>query len=132
MGKLLFTVGSSTRGWDEFSRILSENEIRLLIDVRRFPKSKLEHFRRQNLEPLLKSACIDYVWLGEGLGGFREGGYDAYTITPPFKEALGRLESLAIERRAAIMCCEKGYRACHRRFIAAALELRGWETIHLP
>ena len=96
-----------------------------MADVRRFPTSKKHpHFSRENLGPALKEAGIEYVFLGEELGGYRRGGYEAYTETEGFRRGLGRLEELAVQGKTAIMCAERDPRGCHRRYIAAALAAR--------
>ncbi len=44
---------------------------------------------------------------------------------------LARLEMLACERPTAIMCAEAVWWRCHRRLIADALTVRGWQVEHL-
>lgn len=127
----IFTVGHSNRGMGEFIRLLKEAGVEVVVDVRRFPKSKFEHFNRENLENSLKEAGIDYFYLGDKLGGFRKGGYENYTKTEDFKEGIAVLVEIARRRPTAIMCAEKLFFRCHRRFIAKKLEEMGFEVIHL-
>jgi uncharacterized protein (DUF488 family) len=51
------------------------------VDVRRFPPSRFNQFRREKLPELLNKASIDYTYLGEQLGGYRRGGYQNFTTT---------------------------------------------------
>ena len=51
--------------------------------------------------------------------------------TPEFTVGLERLELVAGERRAAIMCAEAEWRRCHRRLLSDALSARGWRVIHI-
>jgi len=44
---------------------LREAGVEAVVDVRRFPMSKFEHFNRENLESILKKNGIDYYYLGE-------------------------------------------------------------------
>jgi uncharacterized protein (DUF488 family) len=124
----IYSIGSSSRDIKEFVSLLKGYGIKILIDVRRFPTSKFEHFKRENLSKFLNREGIEYVYLGRDLGGFREGGYQAYTKTRQYKEALNRLEDIAKAKPSCFMCAERLSAACHRRFIARSLSLRGWEV----
>ncbi len=128
----IYTVGHSNLALGEFLDLLSRWGIELVIDVRRFPTSgKYPHFRREELARALEEAGIGYVFLGEELGGYRKGGYEAYTRTARFREGLRKLIELARGRKAAVMCAERDPRGCHRRFIAAALAARGFRVVHI-
>lgn len=116
---------------EEFIKILKETGVEIVVDVRRFPKSKFEHFNRENLEISLKEVGIEYYYLGDKLGGFRKGGYENYTKTKDFEEGIGILTEIARKKLTAIMCAEKLFFRCHRRFIARKLEEMGFEVIHL-
>ena len=48
-----------------------------------------------------------------------------------FLRGLERMEALAAEATTAILCAEAEPGRCHRRFLAAALEARGWTVAHL-
>lgn len=128
--KLIYTLGTSTRSPEEFIALLSGHGVAVVVDVRRFPTSRFEHFRKENLARLLSNAGIDYVYMGEELGGYRPGGYQSFTTTAGFQANLGRFEEIALAKRAAIICAERFPWRCHRRFIALELEKRGWQVIH--
>lgn len=128
----VFSLGHSTRGADEFLGILHAWRVERLVDVRRFPTSRRHpHFSRDALSLRCAREGIDYLWLGEALGGFRTGGYEAYTETDAFARGLDRLEGLATERATAFLCAERDPARCHRRYIARALERRGWAVVHI-
>lgn len=57
------------------------------------------------------------MYLGDELGGYRKGGYEAYLLTKEFLEGLKKLERLPWR--------------CHRRFIGNALKNSGWKVIHI-
>jgi len=127
----IYTVGHSSRRIGEFIKLLKTYEIELLVDVRSYPKSsKFPQFNRESIEATLKRGGIGYVHMPE-LGGFREEGYLTYMESVKFQDALDRLIGFTKDRRAAIMCAEKDWRKCHRRFIAGALVDRGVEVIHI-
>ncbi len=127
----IFTLGSSTRSAQEFLDLLAHYQIEAIVDVRRFPTSRFEHFIKENLVPLLEEKGIAYLYLGEELGGYRSGGYEAYMKSQEFEAGLARLQGVAQKKRAAIMCRERLPWRCHRRHIGRALQERGWEVEHL-
>lgn len=131
MSASLWTIGHGSRKIDYFISLLEENHIQLLVDVRRFPTSKTEHFRRERLEELLCSRGIAYVWLGDMLGGFRKEGYENYMLTKEFSKGIEELIKLASEKRTCIMCLEVSPKGCHRRFISMCLSKNGWSVFHI-
>ena len=127
----IWTIGHSNRSLETFLNLLNEHEIQVLADVRRFPTSKLEHFKREALEKWLPKQGIEYVWLGEELGGYRRGGYKKHMRTELFREAIKKLLEIARTKRTCIMCMEVNPKYCHRRFISAHLERKGVRVIHI-
>ncbi len=132
MSGRVYTLGHSNRSLKEFVGLLKQYGVELVVDVRRWPKSsKLQHFNREVLEEALKREGIGYVWLGELLGGYRKGGYESYMRTGEFERGLALLVELAREKRSVIVCSEKLWFKCHRRFIADRLLANGWEIVHI-
>ncbi|MBM4129020.1 MAG: DUF488 domain-containing protein [Nitrospira sp.] len=131
MMKKIYTLGTGRRSEEDFIEILLAYNIQSLIDVRRFPRSKIATFIRENLEPLLKREGIEYHFLGKELGGFRKGGYPAYSLTDEFMRGVNTLESLALAKNSVIICAERFPWKCHRKWIARELHRRGWEVEHI-
>lgn len=132
MDKKIWDIGHSNLAWADFLHKLQENKIECLIDIRRFPVSRLSpHFCRECLQANLEKSGIEYLWLGESLGGFRKQGYKAWMTTAQFREGLEKLEAIAREKRVAIMCAEKYFGRCHRRWLLQALAEKGWQIDHL-
>jgi len=129
--EVIYTLGTSTRTSEEFISLLTGHRIEMVADVRRFPTSRFEHFKRENLSGLLHGSGIKYIYLGEELGGYRRGGYPAFTAAPEFQAGLVRLEQIAREKKTAFICAERLPWRCHRRFIAMELERKGWQVIHI-
>lgn len=128
----LYTVGHSTRQLSELVDLLKEHGVTQLVDVRHFPRSRRNpQFNLEALEASLPEQGIAYRWMGEELGGFRGGGYQAYMSTQAFLDGLATLEVLARERPTAIMCAEVVWFRCHRRFIARQMAQRGYPVRHL-
>jgi len=127
----IWTIGHSNRSINVFLELLKEFGIQVLVDVRSFPTSKVEHFKREKMEKLLQENGIEYVWLGRELGGYRKGGYKTYMRTKMFREGIKRLLDIASQKRTCIMCMEPNPKYCHRRFISAHLEKKGVNVLHI-
>jgi len=142
----LYTIGHSTRRIEDFLDLLSENEIRRLVDVRQFPGSRRHpQFSSDALAASLADANIRYVHRRD-LGGRRKPAaessnaywqnesfraYADYMSTPEFAAALEDLVTDAEAETAAIMCAEAVPWRCHRWLISDALVSRGLSVIHI-
>ncbi len=131
MEKIIFTLGSSTREPEEFLNLLKQHRIKRVVDVRRFPTSKFEQFKKENLKGLLEENGLEYIYMGDSLGGYRSGGYQTYAKSNDFQASVDSLEKLASRRPTAIMCAEKLPWLCHRKWISLELESRGWQVAHI-
>ena len=127
----IWTIGHSNRSIEVFLELLREHSIQVLADVRSFPTSKIEYFRREEMERWLPENGVEYVWLGKELGGYRKGGYKRHMRTKLFREGVKKLLEIAKQNRTCIMCMEKNPKYCHRRFLSAYLERKGVEVIHI-
>jgi len=125
------SLGTSTRSKAEFTALLQSHGIEMVIDVRRFPTSRFEHFTQEALRQLLANLQIDYLYMGAELGGYRSGGYPAFTNTTEFGQGIKSLEDKARQKKSAILCAERLPWRCHRRFITYELEKRGWQVEHI-
>jgi uncharacterized protein (DUF488 family) len=133
MPPLVFTLGHSTRSFDELIALLGEHGIGQLIDVRRYPASRRHpQFGRERLERSLAEAGVGYVHEAD-LGGHREPradspntawreeafrGYADHMASDEFQQALGRVLRRAAEGRIVVMCAEADSRKCHRQVLA--------------
>lgn len=128
--KRIYTLGTSRRSEEDFIEILLFYDIKTVIDVRRFPTSKIAIFKKDYLESLLSKEGISYFFLGNELGGFRKGGYEAYSNTDEFKKGIDKIEEI-VNNSAVIICAERFPWKCHRRWIARELRKRGWKIEHI-
>ena len=128
---VIYTSGTSTHRKEEFLDLVKYYRIETVVDVRSFPQSRFEHFKKDKLTGILQEEGFNYVYLGKELGGFRKGGYLSYTESPPYQEGISRLEQIGMERTTAFVCAERFPWKCHRRFIASSLEERGWKVEHI-
>jgi uncharacterized protein (DUF488 family) len=127
----IWTIGHSNRSIEKFLELIGEHEIQVLADVRSFPTSKIEHFKKEQMEKWLQEYGIEYVWLGKELGGYRKGGYKRHMRTKLFREGIKRLLEIAKDKRVCLMCMEVNPKYCHRRFISAHLERKGVKSVHI-
>lgn len=127
----IYTLGTDLRSAEDFIEVLLAYEIRAVIDVRSFPKSRMSHFSKDPLAELLKSNGIAYNFFGKELGGFKKGGYAAYITTEEFSNGVGMIESVAEETVSVIICSEKFPWKCHRKWISRELQHRGWSVEHI-
>jgi uncharacterized protein (DUF488 family) len=144
--KTIHTIGHSTRSIDKFTELLQAHDIKLMIDVRRWPASKRHpQFNREALAASLRDNGIDYLWCGD-LGGFRKpapdslntawqvGAFRAYAdfmLTAEFATILKEVEALADAKKAAVMCAEAVPWRCHRQLLSDAFLVRGWLVRHV-
>jgi uncharacterized protein (DUF488 family) len=127
----LYSIGHSSLPADIFVSHLKRFRIEILVDVRRFPTSRRHpQFHHEALEARLAEEGIDYLQLGDALGGFRETDYEEYARTELFERGISRLLEHS-HRELAFLCAEKNPWECHRRFIAAELSRRGFEVRHI-
>jgi len=71
----IFTIGYGGRRFSDFASLLQQHGIALVVDIRRFPKSKVSKFNKESLEAKLPELGIGYICMGDTLGGFRQSGY---------------------------------------------------------
>ena len=142
----LFTIGHSTRSFDDFVALLHTWRIEVVADVRTAPHSRRNpQFGTEALAARLPTAGITYVRLPE-LGGWRRPragspnagwrhssfrGYADYMLAAEFGAALSSLIALGHRHRVAVMCAEAVPWRCHRSLIAAALVARGCIVRHV-
>lgn len=129
--KKFYTIGHSNRKLEEFLNLLKKYNIEILIDVRRFPKSKkFPWFNKEVLEDVLNKNNIKYVHL-ENLGGFRKEGYEKYIKTYEFRDGFKKLLEFSKDKNVCIMCAEKFYWKCHRKFIINELKKHNIKVINI-
>jgi uncharacterized protein (DUF488 family) len=129
--KTIYSLGTSNRTWEGFVILLRTYAVEMVVDVRSFPTSKFPHFKKESLAESLAEEWFGYYYLGKELGGYRRGGYEAYTQTLEYLVGMELLERMASRCRSAILCAERLPWRCHRRFIGLSLQERGWEVVHI-
>jgi uncharacterized protein (DUF488 family) len=144
----VWTVGHWICPEAQFTVLLQDAGIELLVDVRAHPGSRRNpQFSRDAIRRWLRAGDIDYVHMPD-LGGRRGKRCDAtdvncgwenvsfknyadYSLTDTYEQAVEELTGLARERPTAIMCAEPMPWRCHRLLISNTLTARGWTVWHL-
>lgn len=128
----LFTLGYEGISVDRYLSKLIENNVHVLVDVRKNPISKKYGFSKRQLQKYVESIGIDYVHLPElGVPSNLRQNLDspeAYeklfadyeiNILPLQTQALSSLRSIiATKHRVVLTCFEASYASCHRSRIA--------------
>lgn len=127
----VFTIGTDHRTHYDFARLLVKYGIEALFDVRRTPESREEHFRRDGLQALAAGQGIDYIYMGNELGGPRNEGCGQWTGSDEFKRGIDILRTKAAKRACCVLCAERTPENCHRRLIAEQLVKHGIEVVHI-
>jgi len=146
----VFTIGHSNRTFQEFVYLLKLYRIRLLIDVRRYPKSKFVWFNKDELRDSLLKENIKYISFRElGALGIAKNikPFDDITCidSPTYKSyitylIISDIARLCLERIlgfikngevCCIMCCEKFPWRCHRYYLSDVLTSLGIEVVHI-
>jgi len=129
--KRMWNIGYGSLSKERFLHLMRTHNINIVVDVRRWPASKIDHFKKENLESLLQGAGIKYVWLGDKLGGFRKGGYRKFMDSPEFEEGIRNLISLSESGNLCFLCLEPDPKRCHRRYIIERLSSLGFEISNI-
>lgn len=143
----IYTIGHSTRSFEELVAALKAHGVHTLVDIRSFPMSRrMPHFNREFLEAQLPLYGIAYVWMKE-LGGRRKKvrndspnpglrndsfrNYADYMLTDEFAKGIEQLVEIAAQGSTAIMCAERVYFQCHRMLVSDYLTAHGHIVLHI-
>ena len=139
----IWSIGHSNHALPRFLELLRGVGIEVVADVRSQPFSRFSpHFRRRELQSQLVEAGLDYLFIGEELGGrprepelYDGQGHVLYgelAETERFRAGLRLLLEEAGSRRVAMLCAEEDPSGCHRRLLVArVLADQGVEVTHI-
>jgi len=143
MHKTIYTIGHSNQSLDSFLKLLLDNGIQVLVDVRSIPRSKYaSQFDSSVLKEAISKAGLTYLYFGHEIGGkpnnpdfYNSEGYVLYDLiaqSPEFNKTIDRLVDGTNKYKVAIMCSEEDPTECHRRLlIGKVLSNRGIEQLHI-
>lgn len=131
---MIYSIGHGNREFDEFAKLLQQYSIEYLIDVRSSPYSKMfPVYNKDTLENLLRQKGINYLFLGDKLGGLpkdtscyieyknkkneleRKVDYSRIEKMDFYQSGLERLKKAEDQGlKIAVMCSELNPENCHR------------------
>lgn len=124
--------------------MLVKAKIEVLIDVRSNPNSRWASFtNKENLRAILRSIQIQYIYLGDSLGGHPSDpdSYDPQTGKVDYQILQGKeyfkrgIRQILVElenHRVCIMCAEEDPSSCHRNLLVAeSLRHEGIIVLHI-
>lgn len=138
-----YTVGYEGKGSDQFFKMLRDENVEVLVDVRKDAYSKQDaSYSEGNLSRIAAESKIKYIHLPElGIDHKlrqelrKTNDYQSY-----FKRYLDYLQkhsdlvefiaNLAKNNRLCLMCYEKNFKRCHRSVLAEKLEEFGITFLH--
>jgi uncharacterized protein (DUF488 family) len=145
----LYTIGHSTRPFDDFVAVLRAHRVEQLVDIRSIPMSRrLPQFNREALNESLPQHSIEYVWM-PALGGRRKRiipkdaspnialrsdsfrNYADYMLASDFAHAANELIASAELHSVAYMCAERLWFHCHRMMVSDWLTAHGHTVLHI-
>lgn len=105
----IFTLGYSNKNIEVFIQKLVENNITLVVDVRSVPRSRNPQFNRAYFERYLNSRGLNYLYMGDCLGGIE--------INHNFDEAICEVIRLSEYQNLVLVCVEGDPKKCHRHSV---------------
>jgi uncharacterized protein (DUF488 family) len=140
----IYSLGHGVRKIDEFIFLLKKYQIDYVIDVRTRPASRFNpQYNRQALSVFLKQQGLQYVYMGDTLGGkpADTSCYDAegrvnYAEVMKRQFFLGGIRRLEVayqkNLRVACFCSESAACDCHRsKLIGVMLEKKNIPMVHI-
>jgi len=139
----IYTVGYGNRAIHDFIDLLRHYGIGVLVDTRSIPYSRFRpDFRKKALQEHLEGSGIEYVYLGEALGGKKvpeeclvDGKVELALLEENgvYQQGLAQVIGLVSQNKTvAIMCAEQKPENCHRaRMLSPSLIRRGMSVIHI-
>ena len=139
----IYTIGYGNRSIEDFVKLLQQYGIKFLVDIRSQPYSQFHpEFSKEALEKSLKQYGMQYVFMGDSLGGrpkdsacYVDGKVDYAKVReqPFFQKGIHYLRT-AWEKQLciALMCSEAKPQECHRsKLVGNTLIEQGIDVAHI-
>lgn len=139
----VLTVGHSNHTVERLIELLQLHGVQVLVDVRSQPYARYStQFNREQLQPHVAAAGLQYLFMGEELGGRQLGkiistdkrleAYEQVAASSGFRGGIQRVLKGAHTYRIALLCAEEDPTECHRRvWVTRALMEAGADVAHL-
>lgn len=119
---MFYTIGYGNLNIDVFCERVKKKG-NMVIDVRRYPNAGRLEYKVNRLCEKLVSWEIDYLWMGDVLGG--------KLFYPAKDHNFNVIPLLVRTRKGVLMCCEASPMECHRTLIAEDLKRFHIEVMHI-
>ena len=130
----LFTIGHSNHSLENFKKILSDNNIHYVLDVRSIPRARfVPHFNEKQLSHYLNSINVNYANMGKYFGArqtkkeyYSQEGYldfELFRESDLFQIGLNTTLKLLENSNVLLLCMERDPIDCHRAIMVG----RGFE-----
>lgn len=142
--RAIYTIGHSNHSPETFVRLLTQAKITLLVDVRSNPSSPWASYANpRDLERILRAAGIQYLYLGDVLGGRPDDpncynpqtgkvDYQAIQNRESFQRGINQLLEAMKKYRICVMCAEENPSSCHRNLLVGNdLRQKGFQILHI-
>jgi len=139
---VLYTIGYEGISLEEYLQKLLKNDIKVLLDVRNFPRSMKYGFSKNQLKNACEGLDIEYIHL-PNLGIVSDKrkdlnsqkdydllfeDYKKTVLTENEKDQLYILDLIKKHDRVALTCFEKNTKQCHRTHLAKSIaKLHDWD-----
>jgi uncharacterized protein (DUF488 family) len=133
----IYTIGHSNQDMVTFLKLLKNNAIQVVVDVRSVPYSRyVSQFNKKEMEAAITDAGLQYIFMGDVIGGKPSDPqyldadgramYDRLDASATFQQGINRLiKGLADGWAIGLMCAEEDPLKCHRHhLIAKDLEIQ--------
>jgi len=140
----IFSIGYGNLSIDEFIDIIRHFNINYIIDIRSKPYSKYNNnYSKAFLSQYLKNNNINYIYLGDILGGIPNNKYyydsngkveyDKLKNDNKYKEGILKVKrDIENDKRMCLMCSESKPEDCHRsKLIGESLYDIGIDIVHI-
>jgi uncharacterized protein (DUF488 family) len=144
LNNTVYTIGHSNHAPEVLVKLLKDSAIGVVVDVRSKPASLwVTHATPRDLKQILNAAGIQYLYLGDALGGrpndpeyynpeTGKADYPAMQQLASFREGLNRLIGALRKYRVCIMCAEENPSSCHRHLLVGeGLRKEGVRILHI-
>lgn len=134
---MFWTAGYEQTTPDRFLRLLTQNGVEVVVDVRKTPLSRKKGFSKNQLQHALSESGINYIHV-EALGAPKEirdrlhegGSWWDYVkgyekVLASRRAELLDLVELASSQRACLLCFERDASSCHRSLVAREMTRLG-------
>lgn len=131
MSTTVVSIGYERRSVEEMVQILTDNRVRVVIDIRQLPLSRRKGFSKRALADRLSGAGIEYRHIRSAGNPYRHlkaqtrrclALYASYISRHP--EAVKLVKDEMTKPTVAVLCYERLHDDCHRSVLLSALRRR--------